>query len=76
MTGVQTCAFRSHLIERWRDRLLEDPAALKAFAGEFPRADLQQIRAVTSNARREREQNKPPRSYRALFQLLRDIIPS
>jgi ribosome-associated protein len=67
---------RLHLIERWRDRLLEDPAALKTFASEFPQADLQQIRAVISNARREREHNKPPKSYRALFQLLRDIIPS
>lgn len=63
-----------HLIERWRDRLIDDPTALAALAGEFPNADLQQLRVLIRNARREREAGRPPKSYRALFQLLRDII--
>jgi ribosome-associated protein len=65
---------RLHLIERWRDRLLDDPLALQAFVGEYPLADLQQLRTLIRNTQREREQHKPPKSYRALFQLLRDII--
>lgn len=66
---------RLHLIERWRDRLIEDPAALQALASEYPLSDLQQLRTLIRNTQREREHNKPPKSYRALFQLLRDIIP-
>ena len=66
---------RLHLIERWRDQLIEDPQALQAFAGEYPQADLQPLRALIRNTQREREHGKPPKSYRALFQLLRDIIP-
>jgi len=67
---------RLHLIERWRDRLLDDAAALQALAVEYPQSDLQQLRTLIRNALREREQNKPPKSYRALFHLLRDIIPA
>ena len=67
---------RLHLIERWRDRLLEDPAALQTLAAEFPQADLQPLRTLIRNTQREREHHKPPKSYRALFQLLRDIIPA
>jgi ribosome-associated protein len=66
---------RLHLMERWRDRLIDDPQALQAFAGEYPQADLQQLRTLIRNTQREREQSKPPKSYRALFQMLRDIIP-
>lgn len=65
---------RLHLIERWRERLLDEPAALQALAREFPLADLQPLRALIRNTQRERLHDKPPKSYRALFQLLRDII--
>lgn len=67
---------RLHLIERWRERLLAEPAALQAFAAEFPAADLQQLRTLIRNTQRERGQHRPPRHYRALFQWLRDIIPA
>jgi ribosome-associated protein len=65
---------RLHLIERWRDQLVEDPAVLQALAGEYPQADLQPLRALIRNTQRERERGKPPKSYRALFQLLQAII--
>ncbi len=67
---------RLHAIERWRDRLVDDPAAVQALAEAHPQADLQQLRVLIRNTRREREHGKPPKSYRALFQLLRDIIPA
>lgn len=67
---------RLHLIERWRDRLIEDAAAVEALTSDYPQVDLQQLRTLLRNERREREQNKPPKSYRAIFQLLRDIIPA
>jgi ribosome-associated protein len=71
---------RLHLIERWRDRLLEDAASLQALADAYPQAVMQeqrqQLRTLIRNTQREREHDKPPKSYRALFQLLRDIIPT
>ena len=63
-----------HRIEHWRDRLLAEPAAIGELANEFPQADLQQLRTLIRNTLREREQNKPPKNYRALFQSLREII--
>jgi ribosome-associated protein len=63
-----------HRIEHWRDRLLAEPGAIGELATEFPQADLQQLRTLIRNTRRERELNKPPKSYRAMFQWLRDII--
>ncbi len=65
-----------HRIERWRDRLLAEPAAIGELAQEFPQADLQQLRTLIRNTLREREQNKPPKNYRALFQSLREILGS
>jgi ribosome-associated protein len=39
----------------------------------LPGADLQQLRVLRRNAIKEKEQNKPPRAYRELFRLLREI---
>lgn len=63
-----------HQLERWRDRLLADEAALHELVVAHPQADVQQLRTLIRNTVRERELNKPPRSYRALFQLLREIL--
>lgn len=63
-----------HRIEHWRDRLLDEPTAISQFASDFPHADLQQLRTLIRSTLREREQNKPPKNYRALFQSLRAII--
>jgi ribosome-associated protein len=65
---------RLHGIERWRERLLVDAAAMGEFARAYPQADLQQLRAIVRNAKREREHDEPPRSYRALFRMLQEIV--
>lgn len=67
---------RLHQLERWRERLLAEPDALAEFVAQHPNVDSQQLRALIRNTQREREQYRPPKSYRALFQLLRDIIPA
>lgn len=64
-----------HQVERWRDRLLEDPNALTELLAEHPQADAQHLRTLIRNALKEKELNKPPKSYREIFQVLRDIIP-
>lgn len=59
-----------HQAERWRDRMLEDLSAVDEFVAEFKAADRQQLRLQAQAARRERDQNTPPRQYRELFRSL------
>lgn len=66
---------RQHAIERWRVRLLAGEDALTEFARACPGADLQRIRTLIRQARREQAEAKPPRAYRELFRLLRDALP-
>jgi ribosome-associated protein len=63
-------------LETWRERLLSDDAALTRFASEHPGADLQEIRALIRNARKEQKEGKPPRAYRELFRVLKTIETS
>jgi ribosome-associated protein len=63
-----------HRVERWRERLLGDDAALTEFARECPGADLQPLRACVREARKERLAGKPPRHFRELFQLVRAAL--
>ena len=60
-------------LEAWRERLLEDDSALTHFAAEHPGADLQEIRSLIRNARKEQKEGKPPRAYRELFRVLKTI---
>jgi ribosome-associated protein len=64
-----------HQVESWRDRLLAEPDALTELLADHPQADAQRLRTLIRNALKEKEQNKPPKSFRELFQVLRDIIP-
>jgi len=64
-----------HQVERWRDRLLEDEAALTELLADHPAADAQRLRTLIRNAVKEKEQMKPPKCYREIFQVLRDMMP-
>lgn len=64
-----------HQLERWRDRLLENEAALTELLADHPAADAQRLRALIRNALKEKELEKPPKSYREIFQVLREIMP-
>ncbi len=64
-----------HQVERWRERLLEDPEALTELLAAHPSADAQHLRALIRNAVKEKELGKPPKNYREIFQVLRDLIP-
>lgn len=63
---------RLHRLERLRAELLADENALQQIATRYPALDLQRLRALRRAALREQEQNRPPRSYRAIFQLLKE----
>jgi ribosome-associated protein len=62
-----------HNLERWRTRLIDEETALAEFIQQYPNIDSQQIRTLIRNARREASLNKPPKSSRELFKLLREI---
>lgn len=63
-------------LEAWRERLLADDEALTAFAAEHPGADLQAVRTLIRNARKEQKEAKPPRAYRELFRLIKECSGS
>ena len=74
LCGQQSTA-RFHAMEQWRNRLInEGQSALDEFIGQYPQADRQQLRQLMLNATREAKQEKPPKSARSLFKLIREII--
>ena len=54
-----------------RVRLLADDEAFTEFAAAHPQADLSALRTLIRNARKEKEQNKPPKNFRALYQAVK-----
>lgn len=62
-----------HLVERQRDRLLADDAALTELRTEHPDIDIQHLRTLIRNARKEQAENKPPKAYREIFQILKSL---
>ena len=60
-------------LEQWRERLIADDEALTAFAAAHPGADLQALRTLIRNARKEIAEGKPPRAQRALFRMVREL---
>ena len=62
---------RHRRLEALRERLMSDDAALTDFAAEHPAADVQALRALIRNARKEQKEGRPPRAYRELFRFLK-----
>ncbi len=65
---------RHHAVERWRDRLLADDEAITELARVCPGCDLQQLRTLARNARKEQSLGRPPHAVRALFRALREAL--
>jgi len=64
-----------HRMERWRERLLtEGDVALGELLDEHPEADRQGLRTLVRNALAEKAKNKPPRAYREIYQVLRELM--
>jgi ribosome-associated protein len=67
---------RHRRLEALRARLMSDDAALTDFAADHPAADLQALRALIRNARKEHKEGRPPRAYRELFRFLKECSSS
>lgn len=63
-----------HKIEGWRDRLIAEEGALTEFLRNVPGVDATEARQLIRNARKDAAENKPPKSSRALFRLIRDAL--
>lgn len=63
-----------HKLEKLRDDLIEQgDDAIQAILDAYPLADRQQLRSLARAAQKERQANKPPRSFRQIFQYLKEI---
>jgi ribosome-associated protein len=67
-------AAKFHELERWRDRLLADDKAISELVLAHPRADVQRLRTLIRNARKEQAAGRPPKSSRELFKELRQLM--
>ena len=66
-------AARHRRLESLREKLLADDHALTDFVSRHAGADLQALRTLIRNARREQKEGKPPRAFRELFRVLKTL---
>lgn len=72
--GVSAAATaRMHALERLRTRFLADEKVIGEIAAAHPEADLRHLRQLRRNALKEQELGKPPRAFRELFRVLREL---
>jgi len=64
---------RHKRLEALREKLLADDAALTDYVTAHAGADLQELRTLIRNARREQKDGKPPRAFRELFRRLKAL---
>lgn len=62
-----------HALERRREKLLKDDQALTELLTQHPDLDVQHLRSLIRNARKEQAENKPPKAYREIFQILKQL---
>ncbi|WP_151634308.1 ribosome biogenesis factor YjgA [Noviherbaspirillum aerium] len=65
-----------HALEKRRDKLLADDNALTELKERHPEVDVQQLRTLIRNARKEQAESKPPKAYREIFQILKQLQAS
>ncbi|PIE43211.1 MAG: hypothetical protein CSA50_06445 [Gammaproteobacteria bacterium] len=64
-----------HLIENWRDRLLQEGnAALTDFVNHYPEANIQQLRQAIRQTTKELHSPKNTGQYKKLFRLIKSMV--
>ena len=63
-----------HRLEKLREELLTHDQALQLLLNDYPNTDVQALRTLIRNARKERAADNPPKYFRALFQTLKKMI--
>ena len=62
-----------HHLESFRDRLIAHDETFTKMIEQYPDMDIQNMRTLIRNARKEKETNKPPKAYREIFRVLKDM---
>ncbi len=62
-----------HHLESFRDRLIANDETFTNMIEQYPDMDIQNMRTLIRNARKEKEANKPPKAYREIFRVLKDM---
>ena len=62
-----------HHLESYRDRLIANDETFTKMIEQYPDMDIQNMRTLIRNARKEKEMNKPPKAYREIFRVLKDM---
>lgn len=85
--GAARDTLRLHAAERWRERLIAEDAAVNAWVTQFPDTDVQQLRALVRQARKDAaapadtaaarargQAARQGRAWRELFQLIQAAL--
>jgi ribosome-associated protein len=64
---------KMHFLEQLREDLLQQENRLTQLIEDHPEIDIQELRTLIRNAKKEKEMNKPPKAYREIFQLLKSL---
>lgn len=62
-----------HQLERWRERLINEPDALTEFIAMFPQVDRQQLRQLIKKTRAAKTAEQQKKFARSLFRFIREI---
>lgn len=62
-----------HALEKKREKLLANDDALTELLEQNPQLEAQHLRTLIRNARKEQAENKPPKAYREIFQILKEV---
>jgi ribosome-associated protein len=74
-SGSEEHTRRHHLAERWRDRMIaEGDTVVGEFFSYCPEADMQHLRNLARNARKDAEKQKNTGQARKLFRYLRECV--
>ena len=64
---------RMHYLEKLRADLMIDDQRFTELINQYPNFDIQTLRTLIRNARKEQLENKPPKSFREIFQVLKQL---
>lgn len=67
---------RFHTLEKQREKLLADESVITTLKNDYPDLDVTALRTLRRNALKELATQKPPKAYRAIFQLLKSLEES
>lgn len=73
-TRDRAAARQFHAIERWRNRLLDEPTALDEFLSQHPSADRANLSHLIAQAAAEHSAQRAPKAARELFGLIRELL--